>query len=325
MLPDNFLRPIALDPLRASVPAGNVTVFVQHIDRIVCNPLNEQAEKRLAVLKRRRAFFGPLFQRLVQFEQALGSHAQFDFGPDPFDMRPTAVGNLPHHDKFADGPAMRMVTMDGHQGFQPAFLHQRHAQRSLRSDGQERFRRFRGQFGPDIVDDQGCATLKPLKRLLSECGECVVAHNRARAGTRPVAAYAEPVLVGVHIGVSADHRAEFLTGHARRDRHDLIGIAASHRCLAKPVEEAQPRLALTKGFVGSHRAGGFDNNGKHAGRTALVVIDWRTVQIYPDIFQHARAVQAEDVILVGEVSACQAYLHHIVIERGHFRPCLANR
>src|SRR3954447_24423795 len=77
---DDFLRPIALDPLGAEIPAADIAVGIEHVDRIVRDALDEPAELFLALADR-------LF----------GSHA---FGQ--------VAGDLGIADKFAGGAADRI-------------------------------------------------------------------------------------------------------------------------------------------------------------------------------------------------------------------------
>ena len=44
MLPDDFVRQIALDPLAANIPARHDAVGVQHVQRVVCDTFDQEAE-----------------------------------------------------------------------------------------------------------------------------------------------------------------------------------------------------------------------------------------------------------------------------------------
>ncbi len=52
MLADDLLGAVALDPLGAGVPVGHDAARIEHIDRIVGDALNQQAEPLLALAQR---------------------------------------------------------------------------------------------------------------------------------------------------------------------------------------------------------------------------------------------------------------------------------
>ncbi len=59
--------------------------------------------------------------------KALFVRANCGLGPDTFDMSPRPLRHLAHECDFAGGPDVRIFVMDGHEGGQPPFLDQRHA------------------------------------------------------------------------------------------------------------------------------------------------------------------------------------------------------
>src|ERR1700761_5331814 len=63
MAADDFLRPIALDALRAEVPIGDVALRIEHADGVVGDALHQEPELLLAELE-------PLFGQLAFGEVA---------------------------------------------------------------------------------------------------------------------------------------------------------------------------------------------------------------------------------------------------------------
>lgn len=57
MLADDFFWPVTLDALGTEVPVGQAPVRVEHIDGVVGDTLDQQAELLLALLE---GFFGHL-------------------------------------------------------------------------------------------------------------------------------------------------------------------------------------------------------------------------------------------------------------------------
>lgn len=60
---DDFLRPIALDPLGAEIPTADIAVGIEHVDRIVRDALDEPAELFLALAD--RLFGRPAFGQVA--------------------------------------------------------------------------------------------------------------------------------------------------------------------------------------------------------------------------------------------------------------------
>ncbi len=92
MLTDDLVRPIALDALRAGIPARDMARRVEHVDRIVRDALDQQLELLLAAPQR----FGGGFS-LAQIPRDLGVAEQFARrGPDRVDhhMRPEPAALL---------------------------------------------------------------------------------------------------------------------------------------------------------------------------------------------------------------------------------------
>ncbi len=110
---------------------------------------------------------------------------------------------------------------------------------------------------------------------------------------------------------------------------DLPGQAArlgalDDLALEVGIEFAQAGLALAQRRVGLHPLGRFDHRADHARRSAALVEHRPVVQVHPDLFRRARAVQGQFLVLVGQGSAVQADLHDVVVEVGHLGPALAD-
>ncbi len=53
MLPDNLLRRVALDALRAGVPRGHQPMGIEHVDCVVDDAVHQQSKLRFALVDRR--------------------------------------------------------------------------------------------------------------------------------------------------------------------------------------------------------------------------------------------------------------------------------
>ena len=77
---DDLFARIALDPFRTGIPIDDVTLRIEHVDRVVGDAFHEQPEAPFGLFELRQArrefpgtFLGPLFQRLVELCSALSA------------------------------------------------------------------------------------------------------------------------------------------------------------------------------------------------------------------------------------------------------------
>src|SRR5271170_1194734 len=73
MLANNLLHPIALDAFGAGIPVSDNAVRIQHVNGVVCYPLDEKPEAAFALTKPRQrlrqlpgSFFDTLLKRFIE-------------------------------------------------------------------------------------------------------------------------------------------------------------------------------------------------------------------------------------------------------------------
>jgi hypothetical protein len=125
-------------------------------------------------------------------------------------MSPAAFPNLGEQGKVRFCPLPWVPIVDGHQWRKPSALDQRHADRRSQSDLEERRRLRRLQLGADVVQHERLAGSQIRDGEPAEIGKLAVIDDAWRARRAPVAADGEAVLIGVHIGVSANRNSEML-------------------------------------------------------------------------------------------------------------------
>ena len=81
---------------------------------------------------------------------------------------------------------------------------------------------------------------------------------------------------------------------------------------------------LTVAPFRQHAFGGLDDDGDDARRLALFVGHGGIVQIHPDLFRIALAIQRQFLIAIGQRAASQSHPHHMIVEIRDLAPALAH-
>ncbi len=87
----------------------------------------------------------------------------------------------------------------------------------------------------------------------------------------------------------------------------------------------QPLTLAGLPALGFDLFGGLHDDGDDRHRLAGFIQDRRIVEVEPDCFWRAAAMQDEFLILVGQGLPSQHHTHHIGVELSDFRPPLAHR
>ena len=87
------------------------------------------------------------------------------------------------------------------------------------------------------------------------------------------------------------------------------------------LEHLRQTLALRRGrALGQHALGGFDHNGNHAARLAILGDHRRVEEIHPAALGRATAIEDQLAVLVLQRAASHADRHDMAVEVGHFWP-----